>query len=290
MVMKIISVFLALSSLSKSTTTLAFGVADRLHGGRHPSLLSTRVETPSYRPQPRPNYGFHPQKERFLASSPSNNDSGTQGNKQEENDKAVGNLVADDEWDCLGLELSELVKKAVMEDLKKNAREFLGKDDYKVGDICKEIDSRVKTEVAQIRNKEEYELGDLVLAMDAVSKEMTQDLTGKPYEAGDLSREIDNRIKSKLAEICGKETYEVGDLTREMDKRVQNRVREIELGRQEWVKNFLGESAAEEYKVGDITKKAVSNFTGKENYEFGDITRKLAGNLFGGKKDKTKDE
>jgi hypothetical protein len=87
-----------------------------------------------------------------------------------------------------------------------------------VGGICKEIDSRVKTEVAQLRSKEDYELGDLVLARDAVSKEMTQDLTGKPYEAGDLSREIDARIKSKVAEICGKETYGFGDLTQTSSK------------------------------------------------------------------------
>ena len=56
----------------------------------------------------------------------------------------VGNLVADDEWMGLGMELSELVRVAVIEEVKKNAADFLGKDDYKVGDISKEIDSRVK--------------------------------------------------------------------------------------------------------------------------------------------------
>ena len=86
-----------------------------------------------------------------------------------EGDKeAIGNLLANDEWDGLGMELSELVKMAVMEDLKANAREFLGKDDYKIGDISKEIDSRVKQEVANMRDKEEYELGDLVLALLAL--------------------------------------------------------------------------------------------------------------------------
>ena len=64
----------------------------------------------------------------------------------EEKKQAVGNLVADDEWMGLGMELSEAIRMAVIEDLKQNARDFLGKDDYKIGDISKEIDSRVKTE------------------------------------------------------------------------------------------------------------------------------------------------
>jgi hypothetical protein len=56
----------------------------------------------------------------------------------------VGNLVADDEWMGLGMELSELVRTAVIEEAKKNTSDFIGKEDYKVGDITKEIDTRVK--------------------------------------------------------------------------------------------------------------------------------------------------
>lgn len=73
---------------------------------------------------------------------------------KEEKAKAVGNLVENDEWLGLTLELSELVRTAVIEDIKTNAREFLGKDNYEVGDISKEIDSRVKSEVARLRGKE----------------------------------------------------------------------------------------------------------------------------------------
>lgn len=51
---------------------------------------------------------------------------------EEEKKQAVGNLVADDEWMGLSMELGELVRVAVVEDLKKNARDFLGKDEYKV--------------------------------------------------------------------------------------------------------------------------------------------------------------
>ena len=66
----------------------------------------------------------------------------------EEEVEQVGNLVADDEWMGLSMELSELVRVAVIEEVKKNTADFIGKDDYKVGDITKEIDSRVKNEVA----------------------------------------------------------------------------------------------------------------------------------------------
>mmetsp|Transcript_112978 Transcript_112978/g.315693 ORF Transcript_112978/g.315693 Transcript_112978/m.315693 type:complete len:319 (-) Transcript_112978:138-1094(-) len=223
-----------------------------------------------------------------------------EGNDEMTKKERVGNLVADDEWEGLGMELSELVRIAVIEDLKKKSRDFLGKDEYKVGDISKEVDVRVKQEVANLRGKEEYELGDFVLAMDEMSKSMTEELTGKPYEAGDLSREIDSRVKGAVAEFCGKDEYEVGDLTSEVSKRVQTRVeefvgkdyefgdisREIENRRRAWVKDFLGEEAANEYQFGDITKKALASFTGKEKYEFGDISKKLANNLFGSRKGK----
>jgi hypothetical protein len=62
---------------------------------------------------------------------------------QEEIQK-VGNLVADDEWMGLGMELSEIIRCAVLEEVKKNTADFIGKDDYKIGDITKEIDNRVK--------------------------------------------------------------------------------------------------------------------------------------------------
>ena len=48
--------------------------------------------------------------------------------------------------------------------------------------------------------------------------------------------------------------------------------------------DYLGnEDAANEYVFGDLTKKAISNFTGKDNYEFGDVSKKLFKNIVGGK-------
>jgi hypothetical protein len=115
------------------------------------------------------------------------------------------------------------------------------------------------------------ELGDFILVLDELSKQYTEKLTGKPYEAGDLSKEIDTRVKSTVAEYCGKDTYEFGDLTREVSSRVKSRVEEftgkpyefgdiartVEERRKGWVKNFLGEEAAKNYVFGDITKKAL---------------------------------
>jgi hypothetical protein len=212
----------------------------------------------------------------------------------------VGNLVADDEWMGLGMELSELVRVAVIEEVKKNTSNFIGKDNYKVGDITKEIDNRVKSEIANMRGKEEYELGDLTVALDGISKDLTCQLTGKDdYEFGDLSTELDKRVKSSIAEYCGKDSYEFGDLTAEVNRRSQSRVlefigkdeyefgditREIESRRRDWIAGFLGEEAAKNYQFGDITKKALTNFTGKDDYEFGDVTKKIMGDLFGKRK------
>jgi len=52
----------------------------------------------------------------------------------------------------------------------------------------------------------------------------------------------------------------------------------------EWISGFLGEEAAKNYQFGDITKKALSNFTGKDEYQFGDVTKKIMGDLFGKRK------
>ncbi|KAL7556797.1 hypothetical protein ACA910_005234 [Epithemia clementina (nom. ined.)] len=237
----------------------------------------------------------------YLAETRSSSDGDDVDIKFEsEDDKkiAVGNLVADDEWMGVSMELSEVVRMAFLEDIKKNARDFLGKDEYKVGDISKELDARVKEEVAKLRGKDEYELGDFVAAMDETSKKMTEELTGKPYETGDLSKELDKRVKLAVAKYAGKDEYQPGDLTKTVASRVMARVeeftgqpyefgdisRKVEEHRQQWVKDFLGEEAAANYQFGDITKKALANFTGKDEYQFGDGSKKIFGDLFGKRK------
>ena len=45
--------------------------------------------------------------------------------------------------------------------------------------------------------------------------------------AGDLTTEIDSRIKSSVAEFCGKDEYQVGDLSSEVDRRARAKVFEF---------------------------------------------------------------
>ncbi|CAE7447651.1 unnamed protein product [Symbiodinium natans] len=193
----------------------------------------------------------------------------------------VGNLVADDEWLGLGIELGIVLRSAVRESIKGRVRDFIGKDSYEFGDLSKEADARVKAVIADMRGKENYELGDLTLALDNIVKDEVCRLSGKDpgeYEMGDLSKEIDRRVKVVVADFCGKETYEPGDLTREVQRRVSNTVadftgkedytfgditRELNNRRTEWMKSYLGK---EDYQFGDITKKVLSDFTGKEDF------------------------
>jgi hypothetical protein len=87
-------------------------------------------------------------------------DGSTPTSEQEaEEQRRIGNLVADEEWNGLSMELAEIIRTAVVEDMKKNSRDFLGKDEYLLGDFSKEIDNRVKAEVARIREKDSYEVG-----------------------------------------------------------------------------------------------------------------------------------
>lgn len=81
-------------------------------------------------------------------------------------------------------------------------------------------------------------------------------------------------MQSRVEEFTG-QPYEFGDISREVENR-----------RKQWVNDFLGEEAAENYQFGDITKKFVSDFTGKEDYQFGDISKKILGDLFGKRKTK----
>ena len=57
---------------------------------------------------------------------------GTASKISEEEVEKVGNLILDDEWMGLSMELSELVRVAVLEDVKSKTTDFIGKDDYKV--------------------------------------------------------------------------------------------------------------------------------------------------------------
>merc|ERR1740130_577920 len=124
---------------------------------------------------------------------------------KEEKDSAVGNLVVNDEWEGLTMELSDLIQTAVVEDMKKNCREFLGKEDYKLGDITKEVDTRVKGEIALLRGKEEYEFGDLTKEIENKRRDWVKGYLGedaaKDYVFGSIT-------KKALTKFTGDDDYQ----------------------------------------------------------------------------------
>mmetsp|Transcript_20202 Transcript_20202/g.57346 ORF Transcript_20202/g.57346 Transcript_20202/m.57346 type:complete len:286 (-) Transcript_20202:341-1198(-) len=212
----------------------------------------------------------------------------------EERKKVIDDLVADDEWNGFGMELSENVRKTIVEDIEK----FTGNSGHEMGDITREVDQRVKDQVKTMREKGETGLDDLVQAMDETSKSIKKEITGKTDEAEELSESIEKSIKDTVDKFTGK-VYEVGDIAKSIDSRVKDKAsefidnaehefsdvaKEIEERRQKWAKEYLGDDAAANYKFGDITKNALSNWTGKDHVEFEDITDKLFGGLTSEKK------
>ena len=77
--------------------------------------------------------------------------------------------------------------------------------------------------------------GDLSIEIDRRVKFAVASYCGKEqYVAGDLTREVASRAKTKAIEFTGKGDYQFGDVTRELNKR-----------RAEWVDGYLGK----EYEV-----------------------------------------
>mmetsp|Transcript_23733 Transcript_23733/g.27448 ORF Transcript_23733/g.27448 Transcript_23733/m.27448 type:complete len:332 (-) Transcript_23733:66-1061(-) len=170
-------------------------------------------------------------------------------------------------------------------------------DEYEFGDLSRHIDNQIKDNIAKLNNKNKYEFGDL-------TKYIVQDFTNSTdqYKFGDITNEIISRVKSKqytmedLALLMkGLVSFGVGispvasvlpikllidllnysiagdlgnkvvaSITLELDKRMK--------------KAIVGD---ENYKVGDLTKKAISEYTGRGGgeYRFGDITKTVLESL-----------
>ena len=92
-------------------------------------------------------------------------------------DEKIGNVVENDEWLGLATELAIVFQSAVRESINANVADFIGKDDYKLGDVSKEADARIKGMVADLRGKDEYELGYLSIALDTLVKEEVRKMT-----------------------------------------------------------------------------------------------------------------
>lgn len=149
-------------------------------------VAGTHAFVPAHPAQVAKSSGFHVQSRYNVAPLQQSAEENQESNNEDvaieltaEEKEAVGNLVADEEWAGLSMELADVVRTAVVEDLKKNSRDFLGKDDYAIGDFSKEVDRRVKEEVAKMREKDEYELGDLSVVLDGKVKELVCELSGK---------------------------------------------------------------------------------------------------------------
>lgn len=83
---------------------------------------------------------------------------------EEQQDREVRSLVAEDEWNGLAMEMTRVIGKAIIEDAKKKKDKlknktdtFMGTDDYSTSDVLNALDQKVKSEVANLRGKEECE-------------------------------------------------------------------------------------------------------------------------------------
>lgn len=142
--------------------------------------------------------------------------------------ESVKSLVDDDEWDGVTMELTSAVTKSIVESVSRNTKSFVGKDEYKVGDIAREIDARMKSAVAKLRGKEGYEIGDLVAYVTEKGIAVAEQTTGKKLDKyKDISDNIDKQVKTTVASYVGEENYKSGALASAVAKKVKGRVEDF---------------------------------------------------------------
>lgn len=195
------------------------------------------------------------------------------------------------------------ISKSIGKKITSAINDKTGNDTYEFGDLTKWLDQRAKQKAASITGKDdgEYEFGDLTRWVDTKVKEKVSNMSGKSeYEFGDLTKEILKRIWSGeidlkdvitlckilldfgaglspvagffpvkiliellnysiLQDVGGKV---IGSLAQELDKRVKSAM--------------TGDA---NYELGDITKKEVLKYVGKDEYAFGDITKTILANV-----------
>lgn len=138
----------------------------------------------------------------------------------------VKRMVDDDEWDGVTMSLTEAVVSSVLETVSSKTKSFIGKDDYSVGDITKQVDLRIKQAVANMRGKENYEIGDLIAYATEQSIAVAEQTTGKKLDSvTELSKSIDSKVKGAVNSYTGKDTYKPGDLTKAVSSTVTTRVK-----------------------------------------------------------------
>jgi len=132
---------------------------------------------------------------------------------------------------------------------------------------------------------------------ETVRKAVLEDLqsSSKDVDATEATRAIDERLKSEVAKLRGKDEYEVGDLatalgtiatmlaTELAESPEAKQLERIATAVDADVKSALAEFCGkDEYEVGDVAreidariKRRAAEFTGKDTYEFGDVSREL---------------
>jgi len=150
-----------------------------------------------------------------------------------------------------------------------DTRTLTGKDQYEVGDISRAVASSLRRELSARLSSGEWDLEDLSLLLRTVL------LLGAKVSPAARLLPVQALIQAYSAQLAS----ELGERTvAEVVNRLQSKLYE---GASSAVGSYTGK---EKYELGDITKKAVADLTGKDvgQYQFGDITRTIAGKFFGG--------
>jgi hypothetical protein len=116
-----------------------------------------------------------------------------------------------------------------------------------------------------------------VVAMELDKRFKIAVLGDEDYQFGDLT-------KKALTKFTGKNQYEFGDITKRILERAEARKTSSSAYSDEATARYKDQNQKElhvleedvrSYQFGDLTKKAVTKFTGKDQYEFGDITKRI---------------
>jgi hypothetical protein len=129
----------------------------------------------------------------------------------------------------------------------------------------------VTSKVRAFTDKPTYSLGDLSIEIDRRIKAEVATLRKKDdYEIGDLTLALDEMAKGEVARWAGKAEYETGDISREIARRTTHAVYQ-----------FAGEAGSDSLRAeiarrNERIAERVREFTGKPDYQLGDIARELS--------------
>jgi hypothetical protein len=116
-----------------------------------------------------------------------------------------------------------------------------------------------------------------VVAMELDKRFKIAIIGDEDYQFGDLTRRT-------VSKFTGKNQYEFGDITKHILERAEARKTSSAAYSEKATATYKDQNQKEldvleedvrSYQFGDLTKKAVSRFTGKDKYVFGDITKRV---------------